>query len=482
MIKRFHDKIFDGKLFDIIEITYWYEKIWKNKYFNTTLFQNFAGLEKNINPEKIYYQTYSILKQKKELIQAYKKELKKQKNINFQNKILNNTLKYISNIIDKVILWLPFEIEKLWHKIKLSEDEINNRLQKINRIEQRVFWKYIYQKKKEVKKCIYLLENKLAQNNEILNSDETILFKKYIDKIISKTKVQNIIKNIKSNNKINNKKDYLNKKISRDQYISIFEKVFNIYNISKTIKVDTVWSISDSNKCLYIPENEDYKYLSLERILRLIKHEIESHNLVEKNNKKILWNFKSAKYLFKEEWLAMFNEHILFDQKYDNIDIYENMILILVGELFPWKELLSFLKIYYKLTQKNINPYTRFLRMKRNYWINNTWVQHKDLSYYRWTTKTINYIKNNWNYYDLYLWKIWFDEINETKEYISINNIKVDIPLFISERIIAKLEKKDNFSKYLKYKYKFIKELKIPKLNSNQEKKINEIIKIINSN
>jgi hypothetical protein len=178
----------------------------------------------------------------------------------------------------------------------------------------------------------------------------------------------------------------------------------------------------------------------------------------------------------------MFNEHILFEKEYDNIIIYENMILILIGELFTWEKLLLFLKLYYRLTDKKTDPYVRFLRLKRNYWNNRQWVQHKDLSYYRWTIETINYIKNGWNYYDLYLWKIWFDEIIETKEYIAQKKIELYNPLFVAERILFNLEKQSNFPKFLKNKYNYINDLEIPTLNINQEKILNEIINIININ
>jgi hypothetical protein len=65
-----------------------------------------------------------------------------------------------------------------------------------------------------------------------------------INDIISKTNIKNI-ENVKKLSKlekqnISNNKSYLDQKISRDDYVLIFEKIFEIYDISKEIKIDSV--------------------------------------------------------------------------------------------------------------------------------------------------------------------------------------------------------------------------------------------------
>jgi hypothetical protein len=73
-----------------------------------------------------------------------------------------------------------------------------------------------------------------------LNTGEIKTFKKYIDEIIIKTENTNVNFQTKSINKNNDiTLIFLNKKFSRDNYILIFEKVLEIYNISKKIKIDS---------------------------------------------------------------------------------------------------------------------------------------------------------------------------------------------------------------------------------------------------
>ena len=79
-------------------------------------------------------------------------------------------------------------------------------------------------------------------------------------------------------------KELFEKKISRTDYVKIFELVFALYGIKKSIIIDERNSMYDGDDGLHIPKNKNYETLSLQKILVLIQHEIERHMLSLENN------------------------------------------------------------------------------------------------------------------------------------------------------------------------------------------------------
>ena len=71
---------------------------------------------------------------------------------------------------------------------------------------------------------------------------------------------------------------------------------------------------------LEIPRNDAHEFFTIERLLKLLTHEIESHYINAFNGKVLIWNFRGARNLPKEEWLAMFMEKIFHGYSYENID------------------------------------------------------------------------------------------------------------------------------------------------------------------
>jgi hypothetical protein len=74
------------------------------------------------------------------------------------------------------------------------------------------------------------------------------------------------------------------KKINRENYIRIFELVLAMYGINKPVEIDERSSIYDGDDALYIPSSKEYNTLSIQKILKLIQHEIERHMLSLENN------------------------------------------------------------------------------------------------------------------------------------------------------------------------------------------------------
>ena len=154
------------------------------------------------------------------------------------------------------------------------------------------------------------------------------------------------------------------------------------------------------------------------------------------------------------------------------MDFNNNFIFLFMWEILKNNELKDFLKIFNKLEKDIMSIENRFLRIKR---MNNHWVQHKDCSYTRWLFKAIDLIntniKSNWklgiSFYDMFLWKVWFDDLRylrEIKEKNIINTIK---PMFLSDIILYNniSKTKENYQDYIKNKYPILK-IKNIKINS----------------
>lgn len=89
--------------------------------------------------------------------------------------------------------------------------------------------------------------------------------------------------------------------IGRDDYVKIFNLVFEIYKLPQRAKVTGVSSIYDGEKFLEIPDRSLYKTKTLKSILQLMLHEIMAHTVNLENTKRRLGEFRGANNLEKEE-------------------------------------------------------------------------------------------------------------------------------------------------------------------------------------
>ena len=472
ILEEMNKNLFNNELADIFEVTYAYADLWDWRFLNKTLFWTFLANEydwKNKNEEKefwkniweniksIYGETLVKLTFKSQQVGRYKRELLslKQEN-NPKIKILLWSLDYLDKILDLTITWLLFEVEKAWLNHNLNQKEIENKVKKLEEIEKELFGWNIRKNKKEVewsyKELVTLFESK----KDILTLEEKQRFNKYISILRERfsLSIQNG-RNTKEDLKIS---DSLNREIQREDYVKIFQIVIDIYWLDKIVKIEERNSIYDW-EYLGIPNNEAYKTLKLQKILEFIQHEIETHYIIEQNNKQTLWNFRWAWNLQREEWLAITSEWFLKWKTLDNIWIWKLIPDLLMWEILPWKEYKDFLIILSKLNWTE-NAFWVFLRRKRNYPLNYSWVQHKDTSYNRVQNQIVNFIKNDWNIKDLYVWKVSFEDIPLTKEIIEKWNIKLLYPLLIWELLQYvilwnKLHEND-FWNYIEQKYPFL--------------------------
>lgn len=486
---------FLADLWDIIELTYAYRNLWNNKYLNKTLFEDFINLSYEENSDlylnnfwEIYKKTLDKLTLKIEIFDKEIKKISNKKQKDFKDLMLSRSLKYSKKLVKMAQVWLIFEAKKFKNDIDVSQKEISKKLLQLKNLENKLFdWK-VKINNTEIWQIYNILNTIFTKNHDLLSNSLKNDFKKYLNNIKKLWKFEEKNINFYENK---NKNQILNINISRENYIEIFKLVFKIYQINKPIIIEERSSIYDWEKFLSIPNNKTYDFLTLNRVLELICHEIETHYLIEKNNFLVLWNFRWEKNLFREEWLAKFNEWILNWYSLDDFSLIWAIIDSLAWEILTWKNYKNFLDILKTLDTNNslwlnLKDTTQiFLRRKRNYDFNKKWVQHKDCTYSRWTLKVVDFLKNSWDYFDLYLAKISFEDITLTKDYIIKNKINILKPIFVWE-ILKYILLNNNFSKeiFLEYLYK-----KCPYLKQNyktyfnqflDDKKLKIINKIIN--
>jgi len=476
-VEEINKEIFNWELTDIIEVTYTYKNLWNWKLLNEAIFyrltwekplvisesDNIIVRNQKINNhiQKVYKSALNKLQIKKQKIAEFKDILAAQWNLSPRMQILKGTLDYVEWIIDLTLTWLPFEWEKMWIPHWLSDEEITQRVQTLEDIESKLFWWNVRDNQFEIHWSIKMLEKDLRKWKQNLTPEELKRFKWYIsmlrslaDKDYEKTPSQRSKKN-----STEQYKKLLWKKVAREDYVRIFELVFEIYWINKPVIVkEWLSSIYDSDEWLLIPAGKADETRTLYNVIQLIKHEIESHYINLVNNKKVLWDFKWGKNLDKEEWLATIAETIWEIPSIESLrSIWLAIPAILMWEILDWEEFKDFYTLYYKVLWSSANANAMLLRRKRNYPMKYKWVQHKDTTYSRWKRQIADFIAGWWDLHDLYLWKVGLQDLEAAKQIVNWEWIKLKYPILIWEILFFLLtEKKEKRSKW-KYKWTNLK-------------------------
>ncbi len=524
LIEKINKDIFNGELTEIFEITYSY-----NSWFNKTLFEDFLWSDYwdifwdnqtcNINNKnrvlnEVWKKIEIKLNNKIDLLLKYKKEIENLelnlKEEEIISELLVGSLDYWLKILEITKLWLVFELEKAWLKNNLTIGKKQEIINKIKTLEKEVFWWEIKDNSEEVVLAYEFLMKKYELNKNKFSKEQN---KRYLE-LLEKAK-KYLPENYKydknkllKKEKLNEEQDFLNKKIPRKKYVNIFQNVFDLLELDIEVKIEQRASIYDGEKHLWIPSNKDYNFMTLRRILELISHEIEAHTVNLKNNQKLIWYFRSAANLEKEEWVAIVMENLLNWKTIDEIWVPQHFPKVFMWEILDWKELKEFLDL-----NNIIHPDTghawRFFRLKRNYDLDLPWVQHKDTSYWRWALKVVDLLKKiksgeekDIEVRDLFLWKVGFKDIKKVKELMEIKWLEYNdlhMPLFIGEFVKYLFNTWDNnfnsrrrknisqkdFIKSLKnntsYDFLDFNNIEIPVLSYFEKRKIAQILRTIKS-
>lgn len=489
--------VFHGELEKIIEVTYTYREIWEEQYIlNETLFENYTGKK---YPE---YDISSLWRECKyklgvqiamidEIIAKVSKIEIDSRSASLRRGMFSDALIYVKNTLELALLWADFELEKAGENLHIHTQQIDERLQDIESLERKIFWRKVCEDTYEFSFCYnFVLQNHESKRKSIGLKDAQAM--DYYLKEIRHNAEAELVPTSQIQRKIL-KGNFLKIEIPRKDYRKIFDSVCELYNLPQRTRLSNAGSIYDWDHYLEIPRNDGHAFFSIERILKLLSHEIESHYINSYNGRILLGNFRGSKNLPKEEGLAMFMEKIFHGYNYDTIDnIVEYFFTIMAWETLKWEDFTNFMRILWKEYNTKRNYEVAVIRAKRNYSFSSLWVQHKDVVYFRGLTQTLEYLKSGWEFRKLFLWKVGFDDLDNIFDIYQMSERKADIvfPLFISDIIwyyFTELQKNPDFvfeapEYYLhvkkKYWFLWIESFKIIPRIQKDWKKIEKIIKM----
>ncbi len=487
--------VFHWDLEKIIEVTYSYRDLDNGWLLNETLFEEYLSAsypEYSLEYLSRKYQ-YKIQVQ----IILIDNILRRTHKIKVQSRsqslkrgIFIDALEYVKNILEISLLWVVFELEKAGKHHNLTKRQIEKRIKDIEAKEAQVFGRKVIAFPQEFSFCYnFIVKNHEAKKKKLSQKDKKIMkkalanIKQWFSGEILET--QPIVTKY-------SKGKFLKKEILRKDYRKIFDDICEMYGLPQRTKITNAWSIYDGDHFLEIPRSQTHATMTVDRLLRLISHEIESHYINAYNGRILLWKFRGAKNLPKEEWLAKFMEKIWSWYTHENIDdITEGFFTMIAGETLWWEELSDFMRIMGKEYKCQNNYQAGIIRAKRNYSFMFPWVQHKDVVYFRWLTQTVAYLKQWGSFWKLFLGKVGFNDIENLYDIYVLSDRKHDLvfPIFISDLIYYYIKEKQknkeflfsapDYYLYLKKKYWFLdlESFHIIDHVDSQWKKIEKIIK-----
>ena len=488
--EKINNEVLTHDIEDIVEVTYAYKEFKDWTAWNTTLFSKLLWKDadytinsikkskekwnlrynKNIFLKREKINISSKLKSKIVDIDSFLLELWELNNLNEDEKIkqelLISSLKYARNNLEMALIGLPFELEKAWVPLRMTDEEVEERVKKIESLEYESFWGKISENPKEMELIYEFMKSNFDDFRVNLTIEEQNEYKKYLfkveDEINSKTSYQfwYEYKKPKENSSVH---PSMSLEMWRDDYKKIFESIPKIISSDKEVEVSNDYgSFYDWDK-LYIPGNDKYSKKSLEYIYSTAVHEafhLTTEMLWKENVKWTKWGW----FLEREEWMAVYLEYLIKWEE-SPVGLWEPRLL--VWELFEWKQTERFIELHNKLNPSRAS--WNILRNKRNYPKNYKWAQHKDSSYGRWLRQIKEILEwkniNNISKKSLFMWKMNFDFlIKHWDQYKSNIPEKVLYPFimwemlkFYSEKYYdSKLEISNNPNyKWWEYKFKW---------------------------
>ncbi len=489
--------VFHGDLEKIIEVTYSYREIEWGFLLNETLFEEY--LWDNYPKYSIDFlgrkYKYKIQVQIVLIDDILKKALKIKvcsRSESIRRGVFVEALEYVKNILEISVMWVEFELEKAGVAHKLTDKKVQKRVSEIEKREKLAFWPKVIDNMEEFSPCYNFIVRNHESRKKFLSEKDQKAMQKYL-KIIRGSSSCELTDSPRVLKK-HLKGSFLKKQISRKDYRIVFDSVCEFYGLPQKTKLSNAGSIYDGDNFLEIPRDEAHAFFTIERLLKLLTHEIESHYINSYNGKLLLWNFRGSKNLPKEEWLAMFMEKIFHGYSYENIDnIVEYFFTIMAGECLEWDKFEDFMRIMGKEYKCKRSYKSSVIRAKRNYSSTFIWVQHKDVVYFRGLTEIICFLKNGGQFKKLFLWKIGFHDVDNLFSIYESYENKQDLvfPIFISDLIYYYMIEKQNNSDfvfeapeyylYLRKKYWFVGLDSFDIIGQIQRKwkKIEKIIKLV---
>lgn len=350
---------------------------------------------------------------------------------------------------------LPFELEKAGHT--LNEEYAKKLLKKIDGLESKLYGKKITDTPYEAWVCIAYLQKKLLKKWENLSEYQRNTFQKYLVKIqkhIPSTEKYNFPTIRKEHISFHFFRNYGNIQIQKQDYTELFRLALDVSGMQDySILIWNNGNISLSRNALFIPESSSYNTLPLERVLRIITHEIMVHGISWKNQKRFFGRIKWANYTQCEEGLASYMEARLLGENPQTIKLQPMATArILSGEILSGDEFWNFIETYRILTwQQTSSVKKSFLRHKVYHSKKLPGSSRKDLSYIRGLIQIQEYLQKNDNdILPLFAGKLSFWD---AKKYGSkhIQSSRFVSPVNISDFLLYQLSNDHRYTNYQKY-------------------------------
>jgi len=497
LITLSEEYIFHWDLEKIIEVTYSYRDIWDWYILNETLFEEYLWLSYPEYDVEYLARRYKYKIQVQiVLIDDILKKIRKlellSRSESLRRWIFIEALEYVKNILEISVLATSFEMEKAWYITSLSKTKSKKIISEIEKKEKIVFWGKVIANSEEFSFCYnFIVKNHEAKKKKLSQEDRKKM--KKILKQIQNSAICDVVETPEVKKKLL-RASFFKTVIDRKDYRKIFDSVCELYNLPQRTKITNAWSIYDGDDFLEIPRWDSFKSMQLDRILKLLTHEIESHFINSHNSKILLWAFRWSNNLPKEEGLAMFMERIFLWYTHENIDsIVEVFFAIMAWECLDGSDFEDFMRIMWQEYNCKDDYKTSIKRAKRNYSFDLPWVQHKDVVYFRGLSETTKYLIS-WNAFSkLFLWKVGYQDVDNLYDIYQSSERKSELvfPIFISDLIYFYLSEKEKDSNfvfdipeyylYLKKKLWFLdlESFGIVQHMQKEEKTINKILKFI---
>lgn len=496
----------------ILELTYAYKSTykinWRNIYFNKDIFETFLWKDFPEKPElsqedfkelerTIREKTIKIINEFNSIL----KELIVNDELNYSKKeIIMNAINYNITLLQYFLNSLIFELKKAWYKKYLTKTQIKFIVTKNEEYEKVLYWWKVIDNEEEALRCYDYMITESEKNKYKITPERYNELQKYLAKIKNELESRwydvwmKFIYNKKENKETKDFRDtFWKAEIDRETYMQIFDMIFESLWLRQRTRLASAGSVYDWPDFLDIPDNDKFAKLPLDRILKLVTHEVLWHYISQRNHEKYFWDIRWEWNVEKDEWMAMLLESIMHRWE----DIFSvNPVSPEFTTLFAWEilksdEYLKFIDIYWDVTRKLTTNEARFIRYKRNQPINWVWVQHKDTTYIRWLLKIIDYLKSWWDIFKLINWKFWIKDITSWKIDFSQNKdflitfFIVDIIIYkvlLKQKIITWKLNKESFKDFLKRKYYYLWidfDSMLNDISKEQKLIVNKVFKVI---
>ena len=488
--------VFHGDLEKIVEITYTYKELDDIYLLNETLFEDYLKINYNGQDVAFLWRKYKYkIQVQLVIIEEILKKSQKIKTLSRSESLRRgmfcDALEYVKNILEISVLWVEFEVQKSGYSYNLTAAKIKKQISKIEKREQEAFGSKVIESSEEFSFCYNFIVKNHESKKKYLSEKDKKSMKKYL-KIIHDSRKCELIETPDIQRKLL-RWDFLKKEMSRKDYRKVFDSVCELYGLPQRTKLSNAGSIYDGDNFLEIPRNDAHANFTIERLFKLLTHEIESHYINAFNGKMLIWNFRWAKNLPKEEGLAKFMEKIFNGYSYENIDsIIDTFFTMMAWECLIGEDFEDFMRIMWREYKCKENYRVSVNRAKRNYSPDYPGVQHKDVVYFRWLRQTVEYLEKWWEFRKLFLWKVWFHDLDNLTDICESCTFQENLvfPIFISDLVYFYFTNKQKDEKfefnsaeyylYLKKKYWFIdiETFKIIKHIESKSKEIKKIIKL----